>query len=505
MTDRPVQTSRATGAWVLVAALMVFVALPAHARWLQASASEAIASIRTSVPNADLVVVLDSGSEQRRSDAGRAFTGILTDFGLGQNDGSFTHAWSQLASMFGVDNGRAFDELLGRRMILVSQDTTVTGLGSWAIATVVPKDLGIEVIKKLDAKGRDTVVGQTVYAIEGGAYRVSLLKPRSSKTPDTNRLLVFSPKDSSDLFSKLLRGLVTPRGWDRVVGEGDRVPPSVTGVLIEAGQEVARIEARLTNTGWNGLAFFELPEFEVRSAGWSGQEFEPLSEGAWLSLADEVDLGSIASAPIAAILPIDPERLRQLSAHCTGRVYLRVMPEDDDGVSLAICLETDGSPEANSLGDRAVRDMAGLLTANPDAVPDYRGFMPEAVRTAPIRGDFAHDALRPIIGGVPAIAWRTMPKGNSSWWTTRIAPELSDHASALDELITNLPAGETGGPIVSMGVVSPGPIAGLIERGSGVPNRVEPVFARIESANWSTRQSGSRLEVTFEVRMSVDR
>ncbi|MCA9273176.1 MAG: hypothetical protein KDA31_09040 [Phycisphaerales bacterium] len=503
MTDRPRQISRASGAWALLAALLMLIASPAHASRIQANASEAIESIRAAVPNADLIVVLDNGSEQRRSDAGRAFTSILTDFGLGQNEGEFTNAWSQLAAMFGVDNGRAFDELFGTRMILVSQDTTITGLGSWAIATVVPKQLGIEVTKKLGAKGREKIVGQTVYAIEGGAYRVSLLSPRNANAPDKNRLLVFSPKDSNDLLSKLLRGLVTPRGWDKVIGEGNPVPPSVNGLLLESGQEVARFEAMLTNTGWNGLAFFELPGFEVRSAGWSDDAFEGLSKGAWLSVADEVDLSTIAEAPIAAILPIDPERLRQLAAHCTGRIYLRISPEEEDDVSLALCLETDGSPEASALTDRAVRDVAGLLTANPDAVPDYQGFMPSAVRTAPIRGDFAHDALRPMIGDTPAIAWRTVPKGKSSWWTTRIAPVASDHAAALDELIASLPAGEVGGPIVSLGVVSPGPVVGLIERGSGSPNSVEPIFARIESASWSTRQSGSRLEVGFDVRMSA--
>ncbi|MFI4871006.1 MAG: hypothetical protein ACIARQ_04275 [Phycisphaerales bacterium JB061] len=504
MTIRPRQTGRALGAWVLLAALFVLASAPAHARWGQAKASEAIETIRASVPNADLIVVLDNGAEQRQSDAGRALTGILTDFGLGQNEGDFSDAWSQLASMFGVDNARAFDELFGSRMILVSQDTTVTGLGTWAIATIVPKDLGLKVTKKLGAKGRERIVGQTVYAIEGGAYRVSLLKPRSADAPDRNRLLVFSPKNSGDLLGKLMRGLVTPRGWDRVIGEGNPVPPSFTGVLIESGQEVARIEAKLTNDGWSGTALFELPGFEVRSAGWAGDSFERLSEGAWLSVADEVDLSTIAESPIAVILPIDPDRLRQLAAHTTGRVYLRVLPEDDE-VALSICLETDGSTEADALADRAVRDVAGLLTANPDAVPNYEGFMPEALRTAPIRGDFAHDALKPIVGGSPEIAWRTSPKGKTSWWTTRIAPAGSGHADALDELFADLPSGETGGTIVSLGVVRPGPIVGLIERGSGSPNSVEPILGRIESASWTTRQNGSRLEVGFDLRMSADR
>ena len=84
MTDRPRQISRASGAWALLAALLMLIASPAHASRIQANASEAIESIRAAVPNADLIVVLDNGSEQRRSDAGRAFTSILTDFGLGQ-------------------------------------------------------------------------------------------------------------------------------------------------------------------------------------------------------------------------------------------------------------------------------------------------------------------------------------------------------------------------------------------------------------------------------------
>ncbi len=504
MTDRFLHTGRAHWAWTLLAALLTTFAAPAHGL-VQADAAETIKTIRAAVPSADLIVVLDDGAGQRQSAPGRAFTAILSDFGIGKNEGEFTRAWSQLARMFGVDNGKAFDELFGKRMILVTQDTTITGFGSWAIATVVPEDLGITVIKKLGAKGRETVVGQTVYAIEGGAYRVSLLKPRSSKQSDDNRLLVFSPKDSSELLSRLVRGLVTPRGWENAIGAGRAFPASVTAVLLEAQTDVARIEASLGNAGWDGLAVFEMPEFEMRSAGWAGDEFGKLSKGAWLSVADEVDLATIADTPIAAILPIDPERLRRLSAHCTGRIYLRVLPELDNEVSLAVCLEMDGSDEADALADRAVRDIAGLLTANPDAVPDYRGFMPEAVRTAPVRGDFAHDVLRPMIGASPAIAWRTSGKGKTAWWTTLIAPINSDHTAALDELIALLPAGGAGGALVSVGAVSPGPIVGLIERGLGNPNSVRGTFERIEDARWSTRQNGSRLEIGFEIRMSSDR
>src|SRR5690606_5896996 len=124
-------TGRAHWAWTLLAALLTTFAAPAHGL-VQTDAAETIKTIRAAVPSADLIVVLDDGAGQRQSAPGRAFTAILSDFGIGKNEGEFTRAWSQLARMFGVDNGKAFDELFGRRMILVTQDTTITGFGSWA-------------------------------------------------------------------------------------------------------------------------------------------------------------------------------------------------------------------------------------------------------------------------------------------------------------------------------------------------------------------------------------
>ena len=503
MTDLRTTPGRAIRACVVLVALVIqLVCVSAHAEWYQESASGAIETIRAAVPNAELIAVLDDGAGQRHSAQGRAVTGLFVDFGLAQNKGEFAQAWSQLAGMFGLDNARAFDELFGKRMLLVAQGASPVGLGDWAIATVVPTPLALDVLKKLGAKGRDIVSGQTVYAIEGGAYRFSLLKPRQADKGDAYRLIVFCPRDSDELLRHLIRGLVTPTGWDRVVGLGKFTKPSITGVLINERAEVARLETALTDAGWKGLARFELPNFEMRSSGWSGQEFARLSENAWLSMADEVDLAQVADSPIAAILPIDGDRLRQLAPHCTGRVYLRVLPEGEQSAALSICLEMDGTPEAGALADKAVRDIAGLLTASPDAVPDYRGFMPNAVRTAPIRGDFSRDVLKPMIGPTPTLAWRTATKGNTSWWTTRIAPGGSPHTESLDLLYEHLPAGDTGGSIVSLGKLNPGPIVGMMERGAGAVNSIEPTARRIEAVEWSSHQSGTQLEVLFNVRMA---
>lgn len=503
MTKLRTSTSRSAWAWLVAVFLVWFGhAAPADARGWQSDTSAVIETIRTAVPDADLIVVLDDGKSQRRSAPGRALTGMLVEFGLAQQQGEFAKAWSQFAGMFGLDNGRAFDELFGQRMILVAENTTTLGFGSWSIATVVPTPLALEIIKKLGAKGRDSEAYQTVYAIEGGAYRVSLLKPSNASGPDEYRLIVFSPRDSNELLRKLIRGLVSPMGWSRVVGKGNLTKPTVTGVLFTDQAEVARINAALTDDGWDGLGSFEMPEFEMRSSGWTGPEFEALAQDAWLALADEVDLALLADSPVASILPIDPERLRQLSAHCTGRVFLRIAPEDEEGAAIAICLEMDGTPEAAALADRAVRDVVGLLTAKPDGVPDYRGFLPEAVRTAPVRSDFAYDVLRPAIGRAPAVAWRTASKGNTSWWTTRIAPGNTAHTEKLDELLAGLPGGETGGPLVSLGMAHPGPLTRLVELGTGAPEEFHKTLGRVETLEWSTRQRGTLLEVSFGVRMS---
>lgn len=497
-------TERVTRASVVLLALTaLLLAHPAHARGGQGGSSEAIETVRAIAPEADLIVILDDGAGQRKSAAGQAMTGMLVELGLAQQDGDLAGAWSELAGALGLDNARAFDELFGRRMVLVAEGTTVQGFGSWAIASVIPTPMALDIIKKLDAKGRDVEADQTVFAIEGGAYRLSLLRPRGAGAADHHRLVVVAPRGSNELLRRLVRGMIEQKNWDRLVGTGKRPAPSLTGSLLTRGVEVARIGVLQSDTGWRGQAQFEMPEFEQRSAGWAGEEFTALSKDAWLAMADEVDLTLLADSPLAAVLPIDADRLRELSAHCTGRVYLRLMPQGDHGASLSICLELKPTPEAAALADRAVRDIAGLLTGSRDAVPDYRGFMPGAVRTVPLRGEFAEQVLRPMVGGHPTIAWRTGAKGNSSWWTTRIAPGGTDHTSSLDELLVGLPAGEAGGRLVSLGTLRPGPTAGVIERGMDAKVSFRPTLERVETVHWTTRQRGTQLEISFDVRMDT--
>lgn len=489
---------------MLLALATLLIATNAHARGGQGGASQALDAVRAVAPQADFIVILDDGAGQRQSPSGRAMTGLLVDLGLAQQDGELARAWSELASAFGLDNARAFDELFGRRMILISEGTTLQGLNAWALGTVIPTPTALDVVKKLGAKGRGIEAGQTLFAIEGGAYRVTLLRPRGSGAQDTHRLVVFSPRNSGDLLRTLVRGLVEPRHWEPVVGAGKRPAPSIAASFQFDGAEVARLGVVQADTGWRGQAHFEMPEFEQRSSGWSGEEFAKLADGAWLAMADEVDLALLADSPLSAALPLGANRLRELAGHCTGRVFLRVVPDEPAGVALSVCLEMDASPEAAALADRAVRDIAGLLTGSPDAVPDYRGFMPEALRTAPIRGEFSDQVLRPMIGTDPALAWRQGAAENTSWWTTRLAPGASDHTRALDALIAGLPSGETGGRLVSLGVARPGPLASVIERGAGAANALSPTLERIDAVRWTTRQRGTRLEVTFDLGMNAE-
>lgn len=502
----PISTPNQTRTLRACAALLVlaFLALPMTARAArgQSPATVAIESVRAFAPDAELVVFLDDAAGQRQSAPGAAMTRMLVDFGLGREGSELTRAWSGLAGRLGLGNAGAFDGLLGKRIVFVARGAE-SGFSDWALVSVAPRDLALDLIKKLDAKGRDTEAGQTIFAIEGGAYRLALVRIRGGS--DESRVVVFAPKGSDELLRILVRGLAQREHWDHIAGEGRTPASSVMGVLSQGGADVARVHALLTAEGWQGIAHFELPEFEMRSAGWAGGEFQRLSEGAILALGDELDLALVADSPVAALLPIDPARLRELAAHCTGRVFARIRPEAGGGVEVAAAIEMDRTNEAGALADRAMRDLVGVVTANPDAVSDYMGFLPAAVRTTPLRGEFVSVALVPIVGPNPEVAWRLAPAGTSAWWTLRLAPGEPDPSLALDALAQGLPPGDAGGRIVSIGMASPGPIAGLFrgkEEGEQA-GTFRAAFGRVESVRWSTRQKGTGLEVGFDVRMAT--
>ncbi|RNC82249.1 MAG: hypothetical protein ED559_10845 [Phycisphaera sp.] len=500
MTTTLTQRSLHTWVWRVLYIVAAFVASRASATSYQSQASEAIESIVEVAPDAGIVIVLDNAAEQRQSEAGQSLTTMLDTLGITGDDGAFSEGWSELAQKIGMREDVAFDKFFGQRVLFVSEGLTIDGDGQWAIATVVDETLAIRMIKRLGGKGRDLIADQPIFAIEGGAYRVSPISVRGVAGRKA-RLFVIAPRQSAELFADLVKGLSKKERWADLVGQNRVLSPQFAGRLRAEGSDVAQITALMNEEGWNGQAMFETPGFEQITPGWSGKTFDKFTDDAWLVLADEVDAMFLFKGPMAGVIPVKGDLPDRLSEHATDRVLMKIGPVEN-GTAITAAIELDGSPAAAKVADEAMQGLAVFLTGNPEATPDYDGFLPNAARVAKLDGVLHDDLLKPMLGENPNLSWFVLNERERCWWVLRLGPADGDEARTLERVAQALPARGEGGRLSSMGIARPGLLAGMIDR-LLVPDRsIAPPMEQVDTFRWSSKQRPGQTEIGFSLRMN---
>lgn len=481
--------------------VMVSLAMtPAGAEAFQSQASEAIGKVVEIAPDAGIVLVLDNVADQRASQQGESLNTMLSELGVTGEDGAFSEAWAELSDKIGLREDVAFDKFFGRRVVFVSEGLTIAGGGQWAIATVVDESLALRVIKRLGAKGRDYEAGQAIFAIEGGAYRISPVRVRDGAGGKA-RLFVIAPRQSADLFRTLVRGLSQKEHWADLVGQNKDLATQNAGVLRADNTNVAQLTVLMNEEGWNGQALLETPGLEQLTPGWSAATIDKVADNAWLVLADEVDAKFFFKGPLSALLPLEGDLPERLSEHATDRVLLSVGPVEG-GVAIMVALELDGTDGAAAVADEAMRGLAVFLTGNPDASPDYAGFMASAVRTARLEGVLHDELLEPMLGKHPNLSWMVHSDADRSWWVFRIGPASGAEAGALEKMALALPSRDEGGRLSSLGIARPGPLAGMVDRVLSSDRPMARPMKQIETFRWSSRQRPGQTEIGFSVRMN---
>lgn len=485
----------------LFSLFIVVIAPIAHGEWFQTQANEAVRTVAETAPDANLIFVLDDAAKQRKSRAGRSMTELLTNIGLLDQDSALRQAWSGFSEKVGMPEDKAFDLFFGRRAIFISQDLTIAGGGEWALATVVPTKLAYQVLESLGAKRRDMDSGNTIFAIEDGAYRISLVRSREdTKNKSNSRIFVVAPRESRDLFRVLVRGLGKQQGWDNLVGRNERFQPQIAGVFRADGQDVGLVNVLQTEAGWHGIATLSTPHAEQQTVGWTGSQLEEISAGAWLAMFDEVDPVALLGTPIGNMLQLEPELVTKLDDHTTQRVALTVRPARN-GVSVMAGIETDGTVESAEAADSVMKDVVEFFVGRPDASPDYQGFLPQATRTAKLDGLLAEEFLIALVGDEPNLSWLIQNKDSSNWWVLRLGPTTGNEGVALRTLADSLPEADQGGQIISTGVARPGPLASVVDGVAKSDRPLEKPLHEIETMQWSERYRPGKSEIRFEFRM----
>ncbi|MFG0326229.1 MAG: hypothetical protein ACF8SC_03050, partial [Phycisphaerales bacterium JB037] len=146
---------------------------------------------------AEVVIVIDDADDLRRGVAGRAAIELFA-----RSAGAvepLERAWRDLAEQLALEDDRAFDELLGRRVAIL-----VDGLEEpepqWAIIALVPRSTKHRVITRLDAKPRRLSQQVQVLGLEGGRLELAVL-PGDDR--DGTRQIVLAPR-GADLIDRLI-------------------------------------------------------------------------------------------------------------------------------------------------------------------------------------------------------------------------------------------------------------------------------------------------------------
>lgn len=490
-------------AWCAIAAFLMLVPSSAHALVWQTRTDDAIDTLTAIAPEADVVLIFDALEEQRQSAPGLALGEMLDELNVTGPEGSFGEAWNALSERLGYSGEIAFNRFFGSRAAFVSENLTIGDAGEWAIATVVSEKLAVRLIKRLEAKGRDYLAGQPIFVIESGAYRISPVRHAGGEWGDS-RLLVIAPRESTDLFRRLVAGLSEPGAWESVVGEPGRRDTRNAGVLRTNNQEVARLSTLLSADGWRTQMHLATPGLIQQTPGFSGTLLDDLGAGGWLVLCEELDASFLFRGVLGGLLPIEGDLPERLSEHATDRVVLSVRPARG-GASIMVGVEMDTDESVPALVDEAMRDLAEFLTSDPSTSPGFAGFMPQAARTVRLRGAMSDEILRPMLGDRPNLAWLVKTEKDARWWVFRIGGETGHEGASLREFASALPAREEGGRLAAVGYARPAPIAGLIgsltEGGAGAFEALNWV----EMVRWSSsHHHPGKTEIRVNVMMKVD-
>ncbi|HED53561.1 MAG TPA: hypothetical protein ENJ00_05100 [Phycisphaerales bacterium] len=469
---------------------------------LQGHASEALGVVVEASPDSEYVVVIDNAEAQHTSPAGRALIAMLEEFGVGDSNDALSKSLNEFAVSIGVEPDQAFDMLLGRRLILIGSGHWQGNQERWALATVMPRGLALRVLDELNAKGRDVESGHTVFALEDGAYRAALIRPRGPRgNPNDLRLVIFGPKSSGDVIAALIRSLSTKERWDVLVGEGNEPVAAVAGMLNKNDNSLS-FGVALVESGWKGQVTIHGVAQPPAAAGWSQRGFDRLSQDRWFAMAGVESFDAFLASPAIWMIPFDWEPLKKMSPWMTGRVYLGLMPEGRS-VSFEAAIEVTDTQGAAVDFDWAMYRLIEFLSGHPGADgKGFEGFLPQAVRHAPIGGPAASELG--LLGERPSAAWAMTSASGPGWWVILLGDGSNDLAGVVREIGSKLPSDEVSGPMLSIASVHPGPLGEAFERAAQMPQSFLKPLKHIESIRWTTRPGEqSALEITFEVRMSV--
>ncbi|MFN0133853.1 MAG: hypothetical protein ACKVW3_15160 [Phycisphaerales bacterium] len=424
--------------------------------------------------SAEAALVVVGASRQRQSEAGDALLKLIEDSGQATET---IRAWGELARELGWTPAEAFDELLGRRVMLVTR-TDLQGR-DWAVVSDVSPAAEARLRERLRPSPRRTLGGLIVLSLEG---RLELVVSRG----ESCRVLL-APAEHGGLFEDLAAGLNAPSP-PAAVGECD------AAVIYRRGDKRAEAGVKFEGDGWQVgvVASAGMVWSGARPEPWTGRivsAFEPgsLAVAVWeMGVLPEVArwLGAPAlpwplagegiGPRMALVVRGNEQRGMQAGAERTPPSQENVSGGGANQIAVTLGVEgTVGALQRES--DRAVERMVLSLSRGEWVERAERIDLGLAGDETAVRGfKLGEDVeicttltpdLSARFGSEPVLSWCVRPMGRRGWWVGRLGPvgTVRDDAA----VFARMDGGEAR-PRLTMGVIRPAALWAALGREGAV-------------------------------------
>jgi hypothetical protein len=513
---------------------------PAHAR----QASAVFDGMERLPGDIQAVVVLNDAARQRRSPAADALRSLLTESG---RLADIVSCWPTFSQALGWDPEACFDELLGRRVMLVMRGVSRDDVREWALLSDVTPEAEKRLLRSLKPAPRGIVRGYTVLAVERGRYQLAVARggwrPESGAQSTT---ILLAPSRADALFDEMLSLLAQPGPRPTQPGRPDvadvllilrrNVEHALSGAMPTTIDFTLRASLDKDGGGWTARLAGISATGTVQVTPWSMTAFEGLQRGSLIAI-----MGVIGATPLRDLaewfeiprLAVPPRTLlgqrvalvvRGVEWGSTGAPSPG-QPRIRQAAIVTLALETRDLSRIVSGGDTATASLVPFLNRGSvmDAAvtpvieldPALEESTPRAVQLSPEPGApaaaFGPDpvltwaygrsrrALAQVVGTAP-------PETTPGWWVMSLAPRVAVTARSATEDVRDLLGRESPDPLqlqrLSVGVVRP---AALERYMTGLdPGTAAAVRGSrwIESVRWDSwlRPDGSG---AFEGELSV--
>lgn len=431
----------------------------ALALWIGAGASHGQPAMPEAVRFA---VRVEDGAAWRAHGPTRRVAGILMAAGAPER---VRAAWSELAGTLGMEDGPAFDALLGKSMVLCLANES-----TWGVLGAATAESAGKLEAKLDPAPRGFEDGRAVMLVERGKYRLTKL-PAAGGSGGAR--MVLTPGESSepiDLTTKAAEMLAEPKAgtpgasWYWRVGEGGgalwgtteaeergwrlafKGEPGVLGLTAEACAALAKSEGE--TDGADAEALLEV-------AARTPEELPGLSDHAK------------ALAGILAAARVSVPAAGLLGSGFVVRVSRPTGERAEAGLDVLLACEVNDRSEGAPAMDTmmvGVLDLAWRMSSEPMGARD-RDFRREIERAKDDPGAVRLVVLGETKGG-PAggtLAWTTVGPGlgagaegvKSGWWVAQFTPGAIGRDEAergLQERARRVAARRWGAELIRVGM-----------------------------------------------------